>query len=291
MNLGGADVDAHPDQGAVRVGRPGDRVPAGPADDPVAEHVHHLDLFGHGDEFVRGDQAAQRVVPADKGLAGVYPAAVQVDDRLVEQGELVVADRLVQFRGPGDERHPQVVFQFVGLARLLFQLGSVAAVLAPGPFRPVQGHLGGVQQAGGRGDLGPGLGNADAHTEHDDLAVHRQRPLDKVLQEAHLFVQVLAAGENQAEVVAMGATDQGRVAEHFAQSPGHQGNDPVGQDRTDAVVDVAEAREFNGQGPQHRRRTDPLLGGQAGLHAHPVKQPGEGVEVFLHEACPVRVDI
>ncbi len=48
--------------------------------------------FGQGDEHGRADEAPDRVVPAQQGLHAGDGEPVDVELRLVDQGQLVVAD-------------------------------------------------------------------------------------------------------------------------------------------------------------------------------------------------------
>jgi hypothetical protein len=75
------------------LGAPGEELGAGGAQDPLAELDDQAVLLGDRDEVGRADEPAVRVLPADQGLDVPDGAAGQVDDRLVDQAELVGGGR------------------------------------------------------------------------------------------------------------------------------------------------------------------------------------------------------
>ena len=96
------------------------RGPARLQQHPAAQLDDHPGLLGQGHELVGGDETPFRVLPAHQGLDAVHAAGAQVHDRLVDEGELVVEDRLAQ-----------VLLEGELLDGALLQTGLV--VLDPGP--------------------------------------------------------------------------------------------------------------------------------------------------------------
>ena len=79
---------------------------AGLAQHPGAERHDQPGALGDRDEVGRRDEAAGRVLPADQRLGAVHPAGDEVEDRLVEQVQLVPDDRVVQLAAePGVVDH------------------------------------------------------------------------------------------------------------------------------------------------------------------------------------------
>src|SRR5207342_44672 len=125
----------------------GGRDPGGLVDHPAPDLGDQPGLLGDVEEERRGEQAAQRVVPAQQGLAADDPAAGQVDDRLEVQPQLAAV-----------QADPQRLLEVQPLHGALAQrdVDEVPAVAA-GVLGPVLGRVGVTQQgervgAGVRGD-------------------------------------------------------------------------------------------------------------------------------------------
>ena len=82
-------------------------LPARFAQHPRPELHDQAGLLGQWDEVLRQEPAELGVLPPEQRLHAVDPAALQVDDRLVEQGQLVALDRGPQ-RGIEVEPLPDV---------------------------------------------------------------------------------------------------------------------------------------------------------------------------------------
>jgi hypothetical protein len=65
---------------------------------PVADGVAEAGLLGERDEALRQHHAALGIVPAQQRLRAVHRPVGEIDDRLVVQRELVVAQRAAQRR-------------------------------------------------------------------------------------------------------------------------------------------------------------------------------------------------
>ena len=102
--------------------RPGLAVEAGAAQHPVAELDDQAGMLGDRDEFGRRDLAAGRMGPAAERLDADHGLAALVDDRLVEQLQAVVFDRVAQV---GLE---QLAVGEVGVHRRVVDAGAVAAL-------------------------------------------------------------------------------------------------------------------------------------------------------------------
>ena len=85
------DVDRHLD-----IVRPAGGIGAGLPQHPFAERHDQPGFFRDRDEFGGRDHAADGMVPADQRLAAADFVRLQIQQRLVMQYELAVADRLAQ---------------------------------------------------------------------------------------------------------------------------------------------------------------------------------------------------
>ena len=69
---------------------------AGLAQDPAAEIDDQAHVFGDRNDIDRRHRAAHRMIPAQQRLAGGDLSRLEIDQRLVEQLELLVRQRLAQ---------------------------------------------------------------------------------------------------------------------------------------------------------------------------------------------------
>ena len=141
--------------------RPRRCILAGSPDDPFAEGDDQSDLLGEWDEFVRRDDAALRMMPADQCLTAAHVVGGQVHDRLIVHFEFAVlechAKRKLQ-RSPSLHAgiHP----------RLEETIDSAAIRLGA-----VQGHVGVLEQLVGVGAVSGCKRDADAGVDHHQMAM------------------------------------------------------------------------------------------------------------------------
>ena len=150
--VAGGDVDVHP-----QVLRPGGGVGAGAVQHPGAELGGEPVVLGGGEEGGRRQQPAGGVLPADERLVAEQRLVGQVDDRLVEEPQLLVLQRVLEV-GLQLQRVDVVVGE-----RTLVDLdaGAAAVGLGPGeralrlPQQVVGGHVRAEREAdaGREGDL------------------------------------------------------------------------------------------------------------------------------------------
>jgi len=94
-HLACADVDGDRVGTGHRIALPLHQLPASRLEDPVADLDDEIGLFGMRNECARTEQAALRVHPAHQRFGARHVAAV-IDDRLVEQDELLALQGLAQ---------------------------------------------------------------------------------------------------------------------------------------------------------------------------------------------------
>ena len=82
--------------GDADAGRPLHALHAGLAQDPAAEIDDQAHVFGDRNDIDRRHRAAHRMIPAQQRLAGGDLSRLEIDQRLVEQLELLVRQRLAQ---------------------------------------------------------------------------------------------------------------------------------------------------------------------------------------------------
>ena len=122
-----AQVDRHVRPGSA----PGGRLRAGSVKHDAAQRHDEARLLGGLDEVGGRQPAASRVIPANERLHLDRRPRAQVEDRLVDDGELVALDRATQLRlefeaGPGPVAHRRLVQDVSRLA---------------GGLRRVHGHI------------------------------------------------------------------------------------------------------------------------------------------------------
>ncbi len=117
--------------------RPGRYLARGIHDAFAADIDDHVGIFGERDEVERRDQPALRMAPADERFEAMHMADLQIDNRLVEQFQLVAGDN-----GPlevgleAEALHGR-------LMHALLEAHDLAAALRLGP---VEGQIGVAQQ-------------------------------------------------------------------------------------------------------------------------------------------------
>src|SRR5438445_13637957 len=105
------DVDVH--HQLVEAGRlspPCSELARRLVDGPGRQRLNATGLFGQRDEDAGADDAARRVYPAREGLEAVQAVRLQIEQGLVGQRQLALADRVAQ-----------VGFQLQLVAQLLMQ--------------------------------------------------------------------------------------------------------------------------------------------------------------------------
>src|SRR6202011_5088958 len=63
------------------------------AENPASDRDDQPAVLGQWDEFIGFDDASQGMAPADQRLGADHPTAGEIEDRLVEQEELLVLQR------------------------------------------------------------------------------------------------------------------------------------------------------------------------------------------------------
>ena len=244
----GGDVDRH---GGVSVGTL--HASTGEArltQHPGAQGNDQAALLGDPDEVRRWQQTPVGVLPAHERLEATHGAGVEVDDRLVVEHELVLADPLLQLAA---QREP--------LQRLAVQAGVVhrnsalAALLGP-----VHRHVRVAQHLLAGHPAREGLRDTDAGTQ----GVLRPTQLHRFGQRGDQPLGYLERGRqvrglHQHGELVTAETGGGVTLAHRTTDPlagGHQ--ELVAHVVTEAVVDVLEVVEVQEQHDQRVRRHRPL---------------------------------
>ena len=199
--------------------------------------------------------------------AALHGARLEVEDRLVDEEQLVAGDRLAQV---GLQREPVVR----GDVHLVAELG---VAVAAGALGLVERDVGVAQQVAGR--LAVAGGDADARGDGHRAAGRAEvERLAQHGEDARGHQLGLALDEHD-ELVAAEAADRVAVAQHAADPPGHRAQQLVAHGVAERVVDPLEAVEVD----EHRRRLGAVAPG-AGEHAlgpvhdqRAVGQPGQRV--------------
>ena len=244
--LAGRHVDRH----AERVVTPGGELPARLAQDPRPDGDDEPVALGQRDEAQRRDDAEDRVVPAQERLDAADAAVVERDQRLVDEVQLAVVERVAQAALELETLHRTLAHRVVEdlAARLAHLLGAV--------HRRV-----GVAQQRVRIMLA-GSAEADANTGGHvaALAVEHERLVQGLGQAARHPERVgLAgdAGQQDGELVAAEAGDDVARSQDAAQPLGHAAEEAIAGAVAERVVDdleVVEVDEQHGDAPLGAQR-------------------------------------
>ena len=134
--LAGRHVDRH----AERIVAPGGELAARLAQDPRADGDDEAVALGQRDEAQRRDDAEDRVVPAQQRLDAADAAVVERDERLVDEAQLAVVERVAQ---------PALELQALHRALAHRVVEDLAARLAHAPWRGTSPRR---RRAAARGD-------------------------------------------------------------------------------------------------------------------------------------------
>ncbi len=248
-------------------------LPAGGVEHPAADLGDQATTLGQLDEDPGRDQATLRMAPAQQRLDAGDALGAQVDQRLIDEEQLVAA-----------ERRDEIDLQIEPL------LGSgVHAGLKPHPA-VLAGALGGVQrQVGVAHQLVRGAlerhrdSHAGGHRQRPGAVERRvKRPGERLADPVGDDLGHRVAPERleqHDELVAAQAPDGVRAAGHAQQAGADLAQQVVAGGMPEAVVDALEAVDVDVQG-RHRRLGPPraqqhLLG--AVDDQHPVGQAGERI--------------
>ena len=231
--LAGRQVDGH-----AHMVRPRRARPAGLAQHPFAEIDDQAHFLGDGNELGRRDHAAQRVRPAQKRLAGGNLARLQIEQRLVEDLEGVVGERVAKVELKAAARvRPHV--------HLGLEEAPGAALVGLGP---VERHVGDLEQVVRPGGVVGRQRDADAGADDDlmpvDLVGLAERGHDAPGQRRRF----VAAGDRRLhddELVAAEARDDVGRAHQPAQAIGHGAQEHVAARMAERVVDLLELVEVD----------------------------------------------
>ncbi len=175
--------------------------------------------------------AAERL-DADHGLAAL------VDDRLIQQSQAVVLDRLAQVG------FQQLAVGQVGIHRRVVDAGAVAAFV----LGAVERHVGIAHDVGGAAAVAVDDGDADRGADHDVLAADRvgraDRGDDALRQRHHLHAVVADRGDHR-EFVAAEPRHQVAAAQRVRQPQRHVADQLVADRMAERVVDVLEMVEVD----------------------------------------------
>ena len=125
---------------------PARRLPARLVEYPPADVDDEAALFENRDEDIRRDGALGRVVPAQERLHALDLNPVQIEERVVEQAELVVLERRLEVRLEGEP--------FLG--RRLHGVFEEDGLVASRGLGPVERDVGVTEEVLGRGAVADG---------------------------------------------------------------------------------------------------------------------------------------
>ncbi len=246
---------------------------AGLLEHPAADRDDQPALLGQRDEARGRHDAPLRMAPAHERLDADHPLAGQIEDRLVDQEQLVLL-----------HGRAQIGFEVQATLRVRVQARVVqrVAVLAGGLGR-VQGEVGVAQQLIRRGVVADR--HADARGDRERLAgvAELDRRAQRLGQAVGEDVRRRLVGrrlDQHDELVSAEPPDGVLVAHRALQPFPRDPQQPVSGRVPEVVVDVLEAVDVDVQSTRHRprlarRAREHLLG--AVEHERAVGQAGERV--------------
>ncbi len=201
-------------------------------------------VLGDGDEFAGRDLAARRMRPAAQRFDADHGLAALVDDRLVEQPQLIVLDRLAQVA------FQQLAVGQIRIHRRVVDAGAVAALV----LGAVERHVGIAHDVGGAAAIAVDHGDADRGADDDVLPVDRVRRADRgddALRHRHHLGAVVADRGDHREFVAAEPRHQVVAAQRVRQPQRDVADQLVADRMAERVVDVLEMVEVD---VEHRGR-------------------------------------
>ena len=130
------ELDRREVDGDLRLGRPLHRIGACFFQHPAADFVDQADLLQHRNEDTREHEAARRAVPAQQRFEADHFARRDIHQRLIEELEFAVRERLGQI---GFQRAPIADLRVHGLLEEAMHAAAVR-------FRAIERHVGAFQQ-------------------------------------------------------------------------------------------------------------------------------------------------
>ncbi len=180
-----------------------------------------------------------RMIPAQQRLAGRNPPGLQIDQRLIEQLEFFVSQRLAQIELQGAPR-------LDGLRHFIAEKAERAATVRLGAIKC---HVGVLQQRV-RTDPRRRHRNADAGADLDqmiiDLVAFAQAVDDSPRKTGRILIRSDVLLKHH-EFIATKARDEILGAQHFVQAAGDSAQQLVAAGVTERIVDLLELIEVDEQ--------------------------------------------
>ncbi|MCP1924909.1 hypothetical protein J2R89_000225 [Bradyrhizobium elkanii] len=237
LELDRGEIDRDPD-----VVRPARQHRAGAADHPLAELVDQSAFLGDRDEDGRRDQAARRMLPAQQCLEAGDAAFADVEERLVDEKQLVRLDGMLE-----------IPLQRAAVARRPVVAGLEEADGAGSGFlRPVKRDVDMLEQVVGRAAVPRRQHDADADRAVDLQPVDRERlgkGRDEPFGDRQRILGPRQIRHDQGELVAADPCDMFGRAGAALQPGRHLHQELVACRMAEPVVDLLEAVEIE---QQHR---------------------------------------
>src|SRR3954447_1518280 len=212
---------------------------AGFAQNPAAEIHDQAHVFRNRDDIDRRNGAANRMIPAQQRFTRPYPSRLEIDERLIEQLEFLVGQRLAQVQ-------LQNTAGFDDLGHFVAEEAESAAAVRLGA---IQRHVGVLQERIGA-DIRRGHGDTDARADFDqviaDLIALAQVLDDPTRQAGRLFGRFNVLLEHDELITAETSYEIFRT-QHGAQPVGDRAQELVAAGMTEGVVDLLELVEIDEQ--------------------------------------------
>jgi hypothetical protein len=221
-----------------RQARPIAPVEAGPAQDVFAKLDNKAGMFGDRDKASRRDFALHRMDPSRQRLHADQPVAAAIDDRLIDDMQLTVFDRVAE------RAFEQFTAGEVGVHRRVVDAGAVAALV----LGAIERHIGVAQNIAGVLDAAVDDGNADRSADIDAVPADDEWRADRRENAFGYCLQriiVRGAGHDDGEFVTAEAGNEIVVAHGLTQAPRDVENELVADMVAERIVDVLEMIEID----------------------------------------------
>ena len=208
--------------------------------DPCAERHDQTDLLGEGKKVGRRQQPALRMAPAQERLEAGHRVLCDIDDRLIVNLELTLAQGRAQIQ----------LEQAPHLHKRVHSRLEEAGTSPPLTLGAVERKVGVLEQLLGAGAIAGAHGNADARTNDDLMAIDLigcTECFDDPVRQLRGRRRLAGGHLRHGELVTAEARDRIRAADEATQARGHELQQRISDRMAERVVDVLEPVEVEAE--------------------------------------------
>src|SRR5262249_20007503 len=211
---------------------------AGTAEHELAEFDNQAGMLRNRNETPWRYFALDGMNPARQRLDADQLLAAWIDDRLIDDVQLLISDRLTE------RAFQQFAVREIGVHRGIVDARPVAAFV----LGAIERHIGVTQDVAGVLDAAIDHRDADRRDDIDAMSVEDERranDAENAFCDRLQRIAVRSAGHNDGEFIAAEPSDQVVVIDDLAQSLGDIDNELIADMVAERVVDVLEMIKIN----------------------------------------------